>query len=116
MQTTPPGLPLRGIVQLADVERIACAALRKANRPPWGDPLVVAFELGFALLPCVPGSAPEWAETTEAQIVFAAEPGTVAHADRVRLALARGLLLRSGLIHTPGDVRHLARRLRQIPE
>lgn len=113
---TPPELILRPIVQLADVERIAATALQAAGRPPWGDPLVVAYELGFALLPRSPGTAPEWGETTAAQIVFAAEPGDVAHADRVRLALARGLLLRSGLIHTPGDVRHLARRLRQIPE
>lgn len=113
---TPPELLLRPIVQLADVERIAVAALTLANRPPWGDPLVIAYALGFAMLPRLPGTAPEWAETTASQIVFAAEPGAVAHADRVRLALARGLLLRDGGPHTPGDVRHLARRLRQIPE
>ena len=116
MSPTPLGLILRPIVPLVDVEQIASTAIAAANRPAWGNPLVIALELGFALLPRVPGSAPEWSETTTAQIVFAAEPSASAHADRVRLALARGLLLRSGFAHTPGDVQHLARRLRQIPE
>lgn len=117
MDSTPSsGLLLGRTVRVAEVERIAATALAAANRPPWGDPMVIAHELGFDLLPCSPGSAPEWSKTTTAQIAFAAEPNDVEHAERVCLALARGLLLRAGIHHTIDDVQHLARRLRQIPE
>jgi len=123
MDSTPSGGLLLGrTVKHHEIERIASTALAAANRPAWGNPLVVALELGFQMLPCAPvtpgspAAAPEWFRTTTATIVFAAEPDEAAHADRVRLALARGLLLRANLTHTPADMFHLARRLRQIPE
>lgn len=105
-----------GIVDLGDLERVAVEALRRADRPPWGNPLVIALELGFEMLPRLPGTSPELTETSTAQIVFAAEPGAEPHAARVRLALAHGLLLRAEIPHAPADSHWLARRLRQIPE
>jgi hypothetical protein len=116
MQTASPGLVPRGAIDLDLVDRIATNAIRAAARPPWSDPMVIAFKLGFALLPCLPGSAPEWERTTTEQLAFAAEPDPRTHAERVRFALARGLLLRAGVPHTVADAHHLARRLRQIPE
>lgn len=98
---------------MGELENIACRAL--AARPPGSDPLVLAVALGFRLLPCPPGTSPELERTTAERLVFAAEPGAEAHADRVTLALARGLLLRDGRPHTPETVTRLARRLRQFP-
>lgn len=105
----------RGLLGIDELRTIAMAALAAAGRPPWGNPLVVALELGFRMLPCMPGSAPEFERSTAEEIVFAAEAGE-AHSTRVRLALARGLLLRAGVRHDPADVGTLARLLRQFPE
>jgi hypothetical protein len=112
---TPPGLDLQGIVPIDTIDLLAAAALQLAARPAWGNPLVVALELGFEMLPCSPGTTPEW-DSTARRIAFAAEPCPFAHARRVRLGLARGLLLRAGVEHAFADVAILARRLRQIPE
>lgn len=75
---------------------------------------MLAAELGFLMLPCAPGSAPELERTTAARLVFAAEADPREHRARVRLALARGLLLRAAVPHSPADVAALARRLGQI--
>lgn len=104
-----------GILGADELHSIARAALAAGGRPPWGNPLVLALELGFRMLPCMPGTAPELERTTAHEIVFAAEAGE-AHSTRVRLALARGLLLRAGVRHDPADVGTLARLLRQFPE
>jgi hypothetical protein len=116
MHQTAPALTLRGIVQLVDIERIAFAALTEANRPAGENPIVIALELGFRMLPYMEGTAPEWGKTTSTTICFEAPGNEDLHADRVRLAIARGLLLRSGLPHTPADMGQLARRLRQRPD
>jgi len=98
------------------LDGVARAALRSAQRPPGGDPIVIALELGFEMLPCPAGSSPEYERTSTGRIVFACEAGTEPHAARVRLALARGLLLREGVAHGPDDVTELARRLGSFPE
>ncbi len=104
----------RGILTAVDLDNIATRALKDARRPPGGDPVVVAYELGFELLPCAPGSSPEYARSTATRLAFASEAGPEAHADRVRLALARGLLLRDGGEHGHREVRSLARRLATV--
>jgi hypothetical protein len=99
-----------GLLSPDTLDRLARAALRAADLPPGGDPLVVAHSLGFELLPCAPGQRPEFERTTATRIVFALEPSP-AHHERVRAALARGLLLRAALRHNAADADALARRL-----
>lgn len=97
--------------RLRRLDRIAVKALRAADRPRGGNPLVIALELGFEMLPCSPDSSPELARTTSSRIAFAAKGDPAEHAARVMLALARGLLLRTRRPHTPRDVAYLAARL-----
>lgn len=82
-----------------------------AGRPPGSSPLVLARELGFRLLPCDPATSPEFRRSTTALLAYACKAGQLEHDARVYLALARGLLLRSGLRHRAADARALARLL-----
>ncbi len=102
-----PALPA-GPLPLVTLERIAADALRRSGQPAWVNPIVVALDLGFEMLPCHPSGCPELVQTTASRLVFGAEGHPAAHASRVRLALARGLLLREGVSHLVEDVYALA--------
>lgn len=104
------------MLEVAYLDGVARRALASAGRPADGDPVCIADALNFALLPCAAGTRHELERTTCDRLVFACEPGIAAHAARVRLALARGLLLREGVPHHPDDVAALARRLGTFPE
>jgi hypothetical protein len=98
-------------VTLVKLERLVEAALKRARRPAWSHPLVIAAELGFELLPCPAGTAPELVRTCANRLVFACEAAEDAHTARVRQALARGLLLRARISHDARDVAKLAQLL-----
>ncbi len=76
------------------------------------DARALALALGFGLLPCHPNQAVELERTTSELVAWGVAADRAEEQARIRLALARGLLLRSGSAHTVDDVAQLAELLK----